>query len=174
MMISLFFPFIFLKTPQSSQGFFLTPPSRDVDLSKENIIAPPPPTPALSQISRHPDIKLFLNLLHVWMENLDQWTTICQGRKLIISQKQQKRQLNFLQLLWFLRSWYQNRDNVYCISGISTCTQSSQCQLKLVFNTTTYLTCVNSRIGTSLPFSSQLLSLLTGKRKQPNSWFTTL
>ena len=88
MMISLFFPFIFLKTPPIISGFFSDPPSRGVDLSKENIIAPPP---TLSQISRHPDIKLFLNLLHVWMENLDQWTTICQGRKLIISQKQQKR-----------------------------------------------------------------------------------
>ena len=46
MMISLFFPFIFLKPPWSSQGFFSDPPSRDVDLSKENIVAPPPPPPA--------------------------------------------------------------------------------------------------------------------------------
>ena len=46
MMISLFFPFIFLKPPppppRSSQGVFSDSPSRDVDLSKENIIAPPP------------------------------------------------------------------------------------------------------------------------------------
>ena len=55
----------------------------------------------LSQISRPPDIKVFLNLLYVWMESLDQWTTICQGRKLKnISQKeswqQQKRKMNCL------------------------------------------------------------------------------
>ena len=43
MMISLFFPFIFLKPPPDHlRGFFSDPPSRDVDLSKENIIAPPP------------------------------------------------------------------------------------------------------------------------------------
>ena len=34
-----------------------------------------------------PDIKtsrdkVFLNLLHVWMEGLNQWTTVCQGHKL--------------------------------------------------------------------------------------------
>ena len=45
MMISLFFPFIFLKTPPIISGFFSDPPSRGVYLSKENIIAPPPPNP---------------------------------------------------------------------------------------------------------------------------------
>ena len=40
MMISLFFPLIFLKPPLIISGFFSDPPSRDVDLSKENIIAP--------------------------------------------------------------------------------------------------------------------------------------
>ena len=43
MMISLFFPFIFWKPPWLSQGFLCDPSSRDVDLSKENIIAPHPP-----------------------------------------------------------------------------------------------------------------------------------
>ena len=45
------FPYFFLSffwspppRPRSSQGFFSDPPpSRDVDLSKENIVAPPPP-----------------------------------------------------------------------------------------------------------------------------------
>ena len=39
MMISLFFPFIILKPPLIISGLFSDPPSRGVDLSKENIIA---------------------------------------------------------------------------------------------------------------------------------------
>ena len=59
MMISLFFPFIFLKPPLSSQGFFSDPPSRDVDLSKENIIAPPPPA------HKYNNVKLTLSHIKV-------------------------------------------------------------------------------------------------------------
>ena len=44
MMISLFFSFHFLEAPPDHlRVVFSDPPSRDVDLSKENIIAPPPP-----------------------------------------------------------------------------------------------------------------------------------
>ena len=47
MMISLFSPLIFFEAPPDHlRVFFSDPPSRDVDLSKENIIAPPPPPPA--------------------------------------------------------------------------------------------------------------------------------
>ena len=40
----LIFSFHFFEVlPDHLRGFFSDPPSRDVDLSKENIIAPPPP-----------------------------------------------------------------------------------------------------------------------------------
>ena len=44
MIISLFFPLIFWKHPLTISGFFPRPPPppRDVELSKENIVAPPP------------------------------------------------------------------------------------------------------------------------------------
>ena len=43
MMISLFFSFHYFEAPPDHlRVFFSDPPSRDVDLSKENIIAPPP------------------------------------------------------------------------------------------------------------------------------------
>ena len=54
MMISLFFPLIFLKPPLIISGFFSDPPSRDVDLSKENIIAPPPPPAHKYNLSNSP------------------------------------------------------------------------------------------------------------------------
>ena len=42
-----YFSFHFFEAPHDHlRVFFSDPPSRDVDLSKENIIAPPPPPPA--------------------------------------------------------------------------------------------------------------------------------
>ena len=43
MMISLFFSFHFLEAPPDHLRVFFWPSSRDVDLSQENTIAPPPP-----------------------------------------------------------------------------------------------------------------------------------
>ena len=46
MMISLFFSFHFFEAPLIISGVFSDPPSREVDLSKENIIAPLPHSPS--------------------------------------------------------------------------------------------------------------------------------